>query len=62
MTSPAKTVTDCSKYRTKIGVDVTVKALAAYRRERRGTVDKLLRAAVVDRGAVVMRPYLEALA
>jgi predicted transcriptional regulator of viral defense system len=61
VTSPAKTVADCFKYRNKIGVDVAVEALAAYRRERRGSVDELLRAAV-DRVTVVMRPYLEALA
>lgn len=62
ITSPAKTVADCFKYRNKIGADVAVEALAAYRRERRGTVDELLRAATVDHVAVVMRPYLEALA
>jgi predicted transcriptional regulator of viral defense system len=62
VTSAAKTVADCFKYRNKIGVDVAVEALVAYRRERRGSVDELLRAAAVDRVAVVMRPYLEALA
>jgi predicted transcriptional regulator of viral defense system len=61
VTSPAKTVADCFKYRNKIGVDVAVEALAAYRRERRGSVDELLRAAAVDRVAVVLRPYLESL-
>jgi hypothetical protein len=61
ITSPAKTVADCFKYRNKIGVDVAVEALVAYRRERRGSVDELLRAAAVDRVAVIIRPYLEAL-
>lgn len=61
VTSIAKTVADCFKYRNKIGVDVAVEALAAYRRERRGSVDELLRAAAVDRVAVVLRPYLEML-
>jgi predicted transcriptional regulator of viral defense system len=61
ITSPAKTVADCFKYRNKIGVDVAVEALVAYRRERRGSVDELLRAAAVDRVAVILRPYLEAL-
>jgi predicted transcriptional regulator of viral defense system len=61
VTSPAKTVADCFKYRNKIGVDVAVEALVAYRRERRGSVDELLRAAAVDRVAVILRPYLEAL-
>jgi predicted transcriptional regulator of viral defense system len=62
VTSAAKTVANCFKYRNKIGVDVAVEALAAYRRERRGSVEELLHAAAVDRVAVVMRPYLEALA
>jgi predicted transcriptional regulator of viral defense system len=61
VTSPAKTVADCFKYRNKLGVDVAVEALRAYRRERRGSVDELLRAAAVDRMAVILRPYLEAL-
>lgn len=60
MTSPAKTVADCFKYRNKIGVDVAVEALTAYRRERRGTTDELLQAATVDRVARVIRPYVEA--
>jgi predicted transcriptional regulator of viral defense system len=61
MTSPAKAVVDCFKYRNKIGVDVAVEALASYRRERRGTIDELLRAATVDRVARVIRPYVEAM-
>jgi predicted transcriptional regulator of viral defense system len=61
VTSAAKTVADCFKYRNKIGVDVAVEALVAYQRERRGTVDALLCAAAVDRVAVILRPYLEAL-
>lgn len=61
VTSPAKTVADCFKYRNKIGVDVAVEALGAYRHERRGSVDELLRAAAVDRVAVVLRPYIQAL-
>lgn len=61
MTSPAKTVADCFKYRNKIGVDVAVEALTMYRRERRGTLDELLQAAAVDRVARVIRPYVEAI-
>ncbi|HEU4409441.1 MAG TPA: hypothetical protein VFS43_29555 [Polyangiaceae bacterium] len=61
MTSPAKTVADCFEYRNKIGVDVAVEALAAYRRERRGATDELVQAATVDRVARVIRPYVEAM-
>jgi predicted transcriptional regulator of viral defense system len=62
ITTPAKTVADCFKYRNKIGLDVAIEALVAYRRDRRGSLDELLRAAEVDRVAVVMRPYVEATA
>ena len=61
ITSPEKTVADCFKYRNKIGLDVAVEALTEYRR-RRGSVDALMHAAKVDRVAVVLRPYLEAIA
>ena len=59
VTSPARTVADCFKYRNKIGLDVALEALREYRRSRR-SVDDLTRAAQVVRVANVMRPYLEA--
>ena len=61
MTSPAKTVADCFKYRNKIGLDVAMEALKDYRRARK-SLDELWKAAGVCRVASVMRPYLEALA
>jgi predicted transcriptional regulator of viral defense system len=61
ITSAAKTVADCFKYRNKIGLDVALEALTEYRRQR-GSVDVLMKAAAVDRVAVVLRPYLEATA
>jgi predicted transcriptional regulator of viral defense system len=60
VTSPAKTVADCFKFRNKIGLDVAVEALRDYRRARR-PMDDLWRAAEVCRVGAVMRPYLEAL-
>ena len=60
VTSPAKTVADCFKYRNKIGLDVAIEALTEYRRKR-GSVDALMQAATVDRVAVVVRPYVEAI-
>ncbi len=60
VTTPARTVVDCFAYRNKIGVDVAVEALRDYRRERRGSVDDLWRAAELRRVQNVMRPYLEA--
>lgn len=60
MTTPARTVTDCFKHRSLVGVDVAVEALRDYRNHRAGTVDELEEAAAVCRVQRVMRPYLEA--
>ena len=60
ITSPARTVADCFKYRNKIGLDVALEALREYRRSRR-PLDELLQAAQDVRVARVLRPYLEAL-
>jgi predicted transcriptional regulator of viral defense system len=58
VTTAARTVADCFKYRNKIGLDVAIEALREYRRSRR-PMDDLTRAAAVVRVANVMRPYLE---
>jgi len=62
VTSPARTVVDCFKFRNKIGVDVAVEALRDYRRLRKGTVDELWRLADHLRMTRVMRPYWDAIA
>ena len=61
VTSVAKTVADCFKFRNKVGLDVALEALREARRGRRATVDELWQCARVDRVVNVMRPYLEAL-
>ncbi len=61
VTTPAKTVVDCFKYRSKVGLDVALEALRETWRERRATMDELWRYAQVCRVAQVMRPYLESL-
>jgi predicted transcriptional regulator of viral defense system len=61
VTSPARTVVDCFKFRNKIGVDVAVEALRDYRRLRKGTADDLWRHAKQLRFAKVMRPYWDSL-
>ena len=61
ITSQAKTVADCFKFRNKIGVDVAVEALRDYLGKRGRSMDKLLAAARVCRVTRVMQPYLEAL-
>ena len=61
ITSRAKTVADCFKYRNKIGLDVAVEALRGYLRGRGRSMDELLKAAEACRVGNVMRPYIEAL-
>jgi len=61
VTSPARTVVDCFKFRGKIGVDVALEALRDYRRLRRGTVDELWRQANRLRMTRVIRPYWDAM-
>jgi predicted transcriptional regulator of viral defense system len=61
MTSVAKTVADCFKYRNKIGLDVAMEALREAWNERRMTSDEIWHFAKVCRVANVMRPYLESL-
>jgi predicted transcriptional regulator of viral defense system len=56
-----KTVADCFKHRNKIGLEVVLEALKAYRRRKSFNVDKLLHCAQVCRVEKIMRPYLEAL-
>ena len=63
ITTPAKTVADCFRYRRHVGLDVALAALRDYLRRRapRG-IDALVDAARADRVYSVIRPYLEALA
>ncbi len=62
VTSVAKTVADCFKFRNKIGLDVALEALREARRARKTSADELWRCAQIDRVTNVMRPYLEATA
>jgi predicted transcriptional regulator of viral defense system len=60
--SPAKTVADCFKFRSKVGIEVALGALRDGWRQKRFTIDELWHFAQVCRVGSVMRPYLEALA
>jgi predicted transcriptional regulator of viral defense system len=62
VTSAAKTVADCFRYRRHVGLDVALAALRDYLRKHRGGVDALFEAARADRVSSLMRPYVEALA
>jgi predicted transcriptional regulator of viral defense system len=61
VTSVARTVADCFKFRNKIGLEVALEALQEAWRARRVSMDDLWRFAAVGRVANVMRPYLESL-
>lgn len=61
VTSVAKTVADCFKFRNKIGPDVALEALREANQARKLNADELWRFAKLNRVANVMRPYLEAL-
>jgi predicted transcriptional regulator of viral defense system len=62
ITSPARTVVDCFRYRNKIGIDVAIEALRDVLRSRKATVGEIMRAADMCRARTVMRTYLEAIA
>ena len=61
VTSPAKTIADCFKFRNKVGLDVALEALRDAWRKRKVTMADLDRFAKIDRVTNVMRPYLEML-
>jgi predicted transcriptional regulator of viral defense system len=62
LTTPAKAVADCFRFRRHVGLEVALAALKDYLGKRKGTVDALVKAAEADRVYTFMRPYLEALA
>ena len=61
ITDPARTIVDCFRYRTKIGLDVAMEGLREGLRRRRCTPDELWRYASKARVWSVMRPYVEAM-
>jgi predicted transcriptional regulator of viral defense system len=60
--SVAKTVTDCFKFRNKIGLDVALEALKESWHSRKVTMTELNHFAKINRVERVMQPYLEAVA
>lgn len=55
----AKTVADCFKHRSKVGLDVALAALREARARNLASSDELWRFARLCRVANLMRPYLE---
>lgn len=62
ITSPARTVVDCFRYRNKIGIDVALEALRDALSRKLATIDEIHRVADVCRALTVVRPYLESAA
>jgi predicted transcriptional regulator of viral defense system len=58
---PEKSVADAFKFRRKLGLDLALEALKAYRRRPEFDVGRLLHYADVCRVEQIMSPYLEAL-
>lgn len=61
LTTPAKTVADCFRFRRHVGLEVALAALKDFLQRRKGSIDALVEAARADRIYTFMRPYLEAL-
>lgn len=62
ITSPARTVVDCFRYRNKIGLDVALEALQDVLQQRKATFGEIHRAAEMCRARTIVFPYLQSLA
>jgi len=60
ITTPARTVVDCFRYRNKLGLDIALEALRDALGRKLATVDEFVRAAEACRIYSVMKPYLQA--
>jgi len=61
VTTPARTVADCFKHRTQVGIDTCVEALREVLRSDRNVMPELTRHAQMNRVFQLMQPYMEAL-
>ena len=61
ITSPARTVVDCFRFRRLVGKDVALEALRDALRDRKASADEIWRAAEVCRAKSLVGPVLEAL-
>ncbi len=61
ITSPARTVVDCFRFRRLVGKDVAIEALREALRERKASADEIWRTAEVCRAKSLVGPVLEAL-
>jgi predicted transcriptional regulator of viral defense system len=61
ITSIAKTVVDCFKYKRNVGLDVCLEALKDVLYNKRISMDEIYNMAMANRVGSIVRPYLEAL-
>ncbi len=61
MTNPAKTVADCFKYRSRVGLDVALEALKEGLAQRAFTPATFAKYAKMNRVLSFVRPYLESM-
>jgi predicted transcriptional regulator of viral defense system len=59
--SVAKTVADCFRYRSRVGLDIAIEALQEVVRSRAASPAEIMEFARVDKVASVMEPYVRAL-
>lgn len=57
---PEKTLSDCFRFRNKIGMDVILEALKLYRARKKFNLEELLKYSRICRVENIMKPYLEA--
>ncbi|MES2309297.1 MAG: type IV toxin-antitoxin system AbiEi family antitoxin domain-containing protein [Verrucomicrobiota bacterium] len=61
VTSVAKTIADCFKFRRKIGEDIAIEALRDGLKKRKCTRDEIWKQSKICRVANVIRPYMESI-
>jgi predicted transcriptional regulator of viral defense system len=61
ITNPARTVVDCFRMRSKVGMEVALEALRETLREKKAHPDAILRAAEACRARTIIEPYVEAM-
>lgn len=59
--SPEKTLADCFKFRSTVGLDTAINAVRFYRERRAFRTDDLMHFAEICRVKKILRPYLEAI-
>lgn len=56
-----KTITDCFKFRKRVGIEVAIEALKDYMSRQQPDINKIVSYARINRVEKLMKPYLEAL-